>query len=159
MKFFLAASNLEQTVVVLKVLPLQEFFDANSAFNVWRKEVSCKHPNFLKEGHKKKKRLLNRVTDNSVDGIKDNFSPDTCDTDMENNEKENNYEEDEHIEQYAGISCKSADKVIQEDQCSEEYVNHDGRQGSEIKFVEQTVTQRSDKRKKQHSDLNSKAAN
>ena len=58
MKVFLAASNLEQTVVVLKVLPLQEFFDANSVFNVWRKEVSCKPPNFLKEGHKKKKKAF-----------------------------------------------------------------------------------------------------
>lgn len=53
MKFFLAASNVEQTVVVLKVLPPQEFFDANSAFNVLRKQVSCKPLSLLKEGHKK----------------------------------------------------------------------------------------------------------
>ena len=87
------------------------------------------------------------MTDNPIDDIKVDFSPDTYDTDTEENENENNYKEDEHIEQNSGISCESADKDIQEDQCAEEYVNHEGRQGSKIKFVEQTVTQRSNKRK------------
>lgn len=47
---------------------------------------------------------------------------------------------------------------MQENQCAEEYPNHKGRQRNEVKFVEQTVTQRSDK-KKWHGDWNSEAPN
>ena len=56
------------------------------------------------------------------------------------------------------ISCETTDKDMQEDQCAEEYPNHKGRQGNEVKFVEQTLTQRSDK-KKWHGDWNSEAPN
>ena len=85
----------------------------------------------------------------------DDFGTDTSDTDTDENENESNDEDNDHIDQNAGISCESAGKDIQEDQCAEKYGNHEGRQGSEVKFVEQTVTQRLDKGKKQHSDWNS----
>ena len=104
--------------------------------------------NLLKERHKKrKKRFLNRITNNSIDDIKDDFGTDTSDTVTDENENESNDEENDHIDQDTGITCESADKDIQEDRYAEEYANHEGRQGSEVKCVEQTVTQRSDKKK------------
>ena len=131
------ATNVQQTVVIQKESPIWELFDANSTLTVWRKQGAhkislppiqfnplvpsegknwLKPHSLLKEGHeKRKKRFLNRITNNSIEDIKADFGTDTSDTDTDENKNESNDEEDDHIDHNAGISFESADKDMPED--------------------------------------------
>lgn len=144
------ATHVQQIFATQKESPPWELFDANSTLTVWRKQGThkislppiqfssllvtnegnnwLKPHRFLKEGHEKRKKGF--WIEWYFNWSYDNFGTDTSDTDTDENENESNDEEDDHIDQNAGISCESAGKDIQEDQCAEKYANHEGRQGS-----------------------------